>query len=93
MLRLLLRSLVHLLATLCLCGAVAVQATELRIGLAADVTSLDPHHINLGSNTSVLWHLYDALTNVDADARLVPGLALSWQAVAPTTWESSCGLA
>ena len=65
----------------------AAHGAELRIGLGADVTSLDPHHINIGSNNSVLWHLYDALTHVNADARIVPGLALSWRAADGTTWE------
>lgn len=76
----------HALAAL-LFVAGAAQAAELRIGMGADVTSLDPHHINLGSNLSALWHLYDALTHVNADARVIPGLALSWRAVDATTWE------
>jgi ABC-type transport system substrate-binding protein len=59
----------------------------LRIGLAADVTSLDPHHINIGSNNNALWNFYDALTHVNAEARLVPGLAESWKATDTTTWE------
>jgi len=72
-------------ALLLLCGA--AHAADLRIGMAADVTSLDPHHINIGSNLSALWHLYDALTHVNADARVIPGLALSWRTVDATTWE------
>ena len=67
--------------------ALGASGAELRIGLAADVTSVDPHHINIGSNNSVLWHLYDALTHVNADARIVPGLALSWRALDGNTWE------
>ncbi len=55
--------------------------------MSADVTSLDPHHINIGSNLSALWHLYDALTHVNADARVIPGLAVSWRTVDATTWE------
>lgn len=76
----------RLLAVLLLLAGTA-QASELRIGMGADVTSLDPHHINIGSNLSALWHLYDALTHVNADARIVPGLAESWRTVDPTTWE------
>jgi peptide/nickel transport system substrate-binding protein len=75
-----------ILALFLLCGA-AAQAGELRIGVAADITSLDPHHINIGSNSSALWHFYDALTHVNADARLIPGLAESWRAVDAATWE------
>ena len=60
---------------------------ELRIGLAADVTSLDPHFLNVAPNNNAAWHVFDALVHVDADARIVPGLAVSWRAIDPTTWE------
>jgi peptide/nickel transport system substrate-binding protein len=63
------------------------HAADLRIGLAADVTSLDPHFHNIGPNNLVGWHVFDALTRVDENARLVPGLAQSWRAVDATTWE------
>ncbi|MBE0619121.1 MAG: ABC transporter substrate-binding protein, partial [Burkholderiales bacterium] len=62
-------------------------AAELRIGLAADVTSLDPHFLNVAPNNNAAWHIFDALVHVDANARLVPGLAVSWRAIDPTTWE------
>ena len=68
-------------------AGVLAQGSNLRIGIGADITSLDPHHINIGSNNNALWHIYDALTHVNADARLVPGLAESWKAVDQTTWE------
>jgi peptide/nickel transport system substrate-binding protein len=64
-----------------------VHAADLRIGLAADVTSLDPHFVNLQPNNLVAWHVFDALTRVDENARLVPGLAESWKATDATTWE------
>lgn len=67
--------------------AFGVNAAELRIGLAADVTSLDPHFLNVAPNNNAAWQIFDALVNVDANTRLVPGLALSWRAVDPTTWE------
>ncbi|MES2831043.1 MAG: ABC transporter substrate-binding protein [Pseudomonadota bacterium] len=64
-----------------------VRAAELKIGLAADVSSLDPHFLNIGPNIALSSHLFDALVNVDAAGKLVPGLALSWRAIDPTTWE------
>ena len=73
-----------------LLGALAVvsaHAAELRIGLAADVTSMDPHFHNIGPNNLVAWHVFEALTYVDENARLVPGLATSWRAIDATTWE------
>ncbi len=65
----------------------AAHAAELRIGLAADVTSMDPHFLNLQPNVNIGWHVFDALTHVDEDARLIPGLAASWRALDATTWE------
>ena len=73
-------------AALFMLGASSAHAAELRVGLAADVTSLDPHFLNVAPNNIAAWHLFDALVHVDANARLVPGLALSWRSIDPTTW-------
>ncbi len=79
----LLRTLVAVIAML----ALGAHAAELRIGMSADVTSIDPHQVNVAPNNAVGWHIYDALTHVDADTRLAPGLALAWRALDETTWE------
>src|SRR5262245_10491413 len=65
----------------------APRAADLRIGMSADVTSIDPHFVNITPNNNVAWHIFEALTHVDEDVRLVPGLAESWRPVGPTTWE------
>jgi len=84
----------HLLA--CLAAALifsslgpapAVRAAVLRIGMSADVTAIDPHLVNIAPNNAVAWHLYDALALVDADTRLVPGLATAWRTIDDRTWE------
>ncbi|TFI29329.1 ABC transporter substrate-binding protein, partial [Herbaspirillum sp. 3C11] len=62
-------------------------AAELKLGLFADVSTLDPHFNNIAPNISLSSHLFDALVNVDATGKLIPGLAVSWKAVDPTTWE------
>ncbi len=74
-------------AALSLTGTLSAAAAELRIGLAADVTSLDPHFLNVAPNNNAAWHVFDALVHVDVNVRLVPGLAVSWRAIDPTTWE------
>jgi peptide/nickel transport system substrate-binding protein len=63
------------------------HAAELKIGLFADISTLDPHFNNIAPNVAMSSHLFDALVNTDADGRLVPGLATSWSAINPTTWE------
>ena len=65
----------------------SAHAAELRIGVAADVTSMDPHFLNILPNNNIGWQVFDALTHVDDNARLVPGLAVSWRALDPLTWE------
>jgi len=75
------------LAFFAACGVLSAHAAELRIGLGADVTSLDPHFLNVAPNNNAAWHVFDALVHVDANARLAPGLAVSWRAVDPITWE------
>ena len=85
------RSGMCMLAVLCalMLSALPMQAVAqtLRIGMAADVTAIDPHYANIAPNNAVAWHVFDALANVDADTRLVPGLATSWRALDDTTWE------
>ncbi len=66
---------------------VAVHAAELRIGLSADVTTIDPHQLPSQPNLTVGYHVFDALTHVDEKARIIPGLAVSWRTLDPITWE------
>ena len=41
----------------------------LRIGLAADPASLDPHYENRARSRQIAWHLFDALTATDQPSR------------------------
>ncbi|HEY5636565.1 MAG TPA: ABC transporter substrate-binding protein [Burkholderiales bacterium] len=64
-----------------------LHAQDLRIGVASEPTSMDPHFHNLTPNNSVMGHVFERLVEQDDKQRLVPGLAESWRAVDPTTWE------
>src|SRR2546430_5535235 len=81
------RRLLRLLVAGSIPWALAAHGAELRVGLAADVTSMDPHFLAIAPNINIAWHVFDALAHVDEDTRLIPGLALSWRAVDATTWE------
>ncbi len=63
------------------------QAADLKIGVGADITSMDPHFVSLFPNNNVAEHIYNKLTTLDPEARLIPDLAESWKTVDPTTWE------
>ena len=64
-----------------------VGASEIKVGLAAPPSAMDPHFHNLTPNNSLLAHIYDRLVHQDPSQALIPGLAESWKAVNETTWE------
>ena len=68
-------------------GGEAASAETLAIGLASDVTSIDPQWNNSGPNVSLATHIFEPLTLTDRNGRLIPGLAVGWRAVDPLTWE------
>ncbi len=70
-----------------LVAAPAASAEELKIAVAADVTSIDPHFYNLFPNNNIAEHLFDKLVRMDADSKMIPGLAVSWKTIDATTWE------
>lgn len=75
------------LAAVAVLWPAAVHAAELSIGISADITSLDPQYVATQHNVALGWNVFDALTRVDEKARIIPGLATSWRAVDPLTWE------
>ena len=68
-------------------AAPATFAQDLKIAMAADVTSADPHFFNLFPNNNIGEHIFDKLVQMDADSRMIPGLATSWKALDDKTWE------
>ena len=63
------------------------QGQELKIAVAADVTSIDPHFYNLFPNNNIAEHIFDKLVQMDPDSRMIPGIATSWKAIDDKTWE------
>jgi peptide/nickel transport system substrate-binding protein len=67
-------------------SAFSAPAAELRIGLSADVTTMDPHFIAAQPNLTAQHHVFEPLVSNDARARPMPGLA-TWSNPDPLTWE------
>ncbi|MDR3003867.1 MAG: ABC transporter substrate-binding protein, partial [Acidovorax sp.] len=64
------------------------QAETVRWARSADVTTLDPHVFNTGTNFVLMHQMYETLVNRSADGKLVPTLALSWKMTSdPSVWE------
>jgi peptide/nickel transport system substrate-binding protein len=62
-------------------------AQELKIGLSAEPSAMDPHFHNLTPNNSLTKHIFDRLTDQDENQLVQPSLALSWRTTDDTTWE------
>ena len=60
---------------------------ELKIGLAAEPSAMDPHFHNLTPNNSLLRHIFERLTDQDENQAVRPGLAMSWRNTDDRTWE------
>ena len=67
--------------------AAPAAAQELKIAVAADVTSIDPHFFNLFPNNNIAEHIFDKLVQMDPDSQMIPGLATSWKTIDDKTWE------
>jgi peptide/nickel transport system substrate-binding protein len=67
--------------------AVPASGQDLKIAVAADVTSIDPHFFNLFPNNNIAEHVFDKLVQMDPDSRMIPGLATSWKTIDDRTWE------
>ena len=75
------------LAGLPLMLAAPAAAQELKIGLASEPTSIDPHFHNLGPNNALRRHVFEGLVGQNAEQKVQPELASSWRALDETTWE------
>ena len=75
------------LAAATLCLASAAEAKTLRWASQGDALTLDPHAQNEGPTTAMNLHVYEPLIARDPSLAKIPGLALSWKAIAPDTWE------
>ena len=74
-------------ATLASCRPAAQgPARPLRIAFHSPPHSLDPHAQNEVLTFGILRHVYEGLTGFDADMRVVPLLAQSWENPSDLVW-------
>jgi peptide/nickel transport system substrate-binding protein len=69
-----------------LCWSVAAQAADLRIGVASEVTTLDPHFFHLTPNTEIHKLLYSGIVTMDPHQKIIPDLATDWKPIDDTHW-------
>ena len=76
-----------LLAAPVMVAAGAASAQELRVGISAELSAMDPHYHNVSPNNMLARHIYEPLVGQDEKQTLKPLLAESWKAIDDTTWE------
>lgn len=62
-----------------------VPGGTVRVGLNADLTTLDPHLSTAAVDRQVYQSVFDTLVRLDKDLQLRPGLAESWEQPDPKT--------
>lgn len=62
------------------------SAQTLRIASAFDPQTMDPHALALLYHSRIAYQVYESLVGRDAQFKLEPALALSWQQTTPTRW-------
>ena len=67
-------------------GAGVANAETFKWSFQGDVQSLDPHGLNETFTLGYLGNVYEGLTSYSSDLEIQPGLAVSWENTAPTTW-------
>jgi peptide/nickel transport system substrate-binding protein len=63
------------------------QARSLTMALASEPSSLDPLFSRTQNNMQTAENMFERLIEQDENLRIRPGLAVSWRAVDPLTWE------
>ena len=66
--------------------SISAKAAELTIGARND-PNIDPHFLYLTPNVAYGNHVFGTLVLHDDNMGPIPGLAVSWIALDPTTWE------
>jgi peptide/nickel transport system substrate-binding protein len=82
-------SRVVLCTILVVAGAIMIDgadAAELRIGLANEPDSIDPHFHDYGGNLALSLQIFEPLVHMDEKGNLAPGLATDWEATDDHSW-------
>lgn len=61
-------------------------APTVRVAIAGEPLTLDPHLQDDAITHAVLWNAYEGLTAFDAEMRIEPALAVRWESVDDHTW-------
>jgi peptide/nickel transport system substrate-binding protein len=67
-------------------AATSVAAKTLRVAESGDVAAMDPHSMTESNTIGFLHHVFEPLVRYNAELKIEPGLAESWEVVDDNTW-------
>ncbi len=82
----LVRAMFALLLTIATLPPLTASAATLRWAANRDIGSLDPDSFGDTFTLAFLNHTYEALVRYDANLKIEPALATSWEVIEPTVW-------
>lgn len=68
-------------------GPPPARAADLRLGVAVETDTIDPHFHFFGGALSLTSQIFEPLVAAAADGRLVPCLATTWRPVGDAAWQ------
>lgn len=68
-------------------GGSAAQARTLTMAVTSEPSSMDPLFSRTANNIQSAENIFERLVSQDGNLQIHPGLAVSWRALDPTTWE------
>jgi peptide/nickel transport system substrate-binding protein len=71
-------------AATALLGAAAANANTLRYATSGDIYGLDPHSAASSFTNAFHHHIYEPLVRYNAELKIEPALATSWEVIEPT---------
>jgi len=78
--------LVLVMALSMLFGAATAEARTFTWTASLDALSMDPYSTNNSFTTAFINNIYEGLARFNAELKVEPALAESWQTVSPTVW-------
>ncbi len=67
-------------------AATPLQAKVFRYAFQGDVASMDPYALAENFSSAFHQNVYEPLVRYDANLKIEPSLAVSWENINPTTW-------
>ncbi|MCK4309329.1 MAG: ABC transporter substrate-binding protein [Candidatus Atribacteria bacterium] len=67
-------------------GGIAAGKDSIKLAVAFPPSTMNPHGANVDCNLSVMGNIFEGLLYRNAEGKILPGLATSWERIDELTW-------